>query len=181
MIRRDIFLIITAISLIASSGCGYTTRSVMAVDNPSLHVQNFANKIDVTRETSDENTYYAYKPAMESDITRNVIERFIFDGNYRIESPEDAAYLLKGDLVEFRREPLGYDANDNITEYRLSVAVDMELRDLETNELLWQESHFAGESTYRTGGEFSKDESTALDEAILDLARRIVERTVENW
>jgi len=179
--REKIFFLITGAVLILLAGCGYATRSIMAAGDPSIYVQNFVNKIDVTHETSDESTYYAYKPAMESDITRGVIDRFIFDGNYKIESLRDATYLLKGDLIEFRREPLGYDANDNVTEYRLSVVVNMELRNLKTNELVWQESRFAGESTYRTGGQFAKSESTALDEAVEDLSRRIVERTVENW
>ena len=162
-------------------GCGYTTRSVVRVDEPSIYVENFLNSIDTTREISDARPYYAYRPAIESDITREVINKFILDGNYPIKDPKNAHFLLKGELVSFERQPLRYDANDNVTEYRLSVVVNMELRDLYEKEAVWKESGFAGETTYRTSGELSKTEGTAIQEAIKDLAQRIVERTVEDW
>jgi hypothetical protein len=176
--KREFFIIF---ALIALCGCGYTTRSVLSSNSPSIYVDNFTNKINVTLEASKEKTYYAYRPALESDITREVINRFIFDGNYRIKGPESARFSLKGELVDFTREPLRYDANENIAEYRISVVVDMELHDPKGEGLIWQEKRFAGESTYRTTGQLAKSENTAVTEAVEDLARRIVERTVENW
>ena len=167
--------------LIAVCGCGYTTRSAVRVDEPSVYVENFLNSIDTTRETSDTRPYYAYRPAIESDITREVIDKFVSDGNYPIEGPKNAHFSLKGELVSFERQPLRYDANDNVTEYRLSVVVNMELNDLYKKETVWKESGFAGESTYHTSGALSKSEGTAIQEAIKDLAQRIVERTVEDW
>jgi len=178
--RKSYFLILSVL-LFVVSGCGYTTRSVLPSGDASIHVENFANKIDVTEETSDQTAYYSYIPAMESDITRDVIDKFIFDGDYRVTSPDKAHFLLKGELVGFKREPLRYDANDNVIEYRLSVLVNIQLYDLKNDELLWQEKGFAGESTYRLSGEFAKSERSALEVAIKDLARRVVERTVENW
>lgn len=162
-------------------GCGYTTHSVMPEGEPTLYVANFENKIDVTEETSDRNVYYAYKPGMEIDITREVIDRFIFDGNYRVTDRKAAHFLLKGELIRFERQPLRYDTNENITEYRVNVVVNLELIDQKKQEIVWTEQNFAGESTYRTSGQFSKSESAAIQEAIKDLARRVVERTVENW
>ncbi|MCQ9206580.1 MAG: LPS assembly lipoprotein LptE [Omnitrophica bacterium] len=167
--------------LIALCGCGYTTRSVVRIDEPSIYVENFLNNIDTAREISDARPYYAYRPAIESDITREVINKFLLDGNYQIEGPKSAHFLLKGELVSFERQPLRYDANDNVTEYRLSVVVNMKLHDLYEKETVWKESDFAGETTYRTSGALSKTESAAIQEAIEDLAQRIVERTVEDW
>ena len=162
-------------------GCGYTTHSVIPGNQRSIHVDNFVNKIKVTSEISDRKMYYAYKPAMELDITREVIDRFLFDGIYKIKDAKNAYFLLKGQLVDYRREPLSYDDSDNVTEYRLSVVVNLELYRTKDKELVWQEKKFAGENTYPTAGQGAKSENTALDEAIRDLARRIVERTVENW
>ena len=118
---------------------------------------------------------------MESDITRKVIDRFIFDGNYQVKDAANSHFLLKGELVNFTREPLRYDANENVTEYRVHVAVNMELYDLEEDKVVWREKNFAGEKSYRTTGQYAKSESVTVGEAIDDLARRIVERTVENW
>lgn len=179
--KRNLFFITLAFIILC--GCGYTTAMVMPrpYTQASIHVDNFVNKIDVTRETTDRKVYYAYQPGMESDITREVIDRFIFDGNYEVKDAKSAHYLLKGELIDFKREPLRYDANDNVIEYRMSVVVDIEFYDNDNGKLLWCEKHFAGESTYRTTGQFARSETLARQDAVKDLARRIVERTVENW
>ena len=178
MKRYTISVIITLVFL---CGCGYTTHSVLPSGEATIYVDNFINKIDTTREISNDNVYFAYRPGMETDITRAIIDKFMIDGNYEIKDEKSAHFLLKGELVNFRREPLRYDANENVIEYRLHIAVDFKLYDLEKESAVWQESNFAGESTYRTTGQFAKSESAAITETIKDLARRVVERTVLNW
>jgi len=163
------------------AGCGYTTHSVMPSGEHTLYVDNFVNEIDVTREITNQNVYYPYRPGMEANITRQVINRFILDGNYEIMEMKSAYFELSGQLVDFKREPLRYDANEYVIEYRLSVVVNMEFKDLKKGEIVWAEDNFAGESTYRTTGQFAKSEDKAAGDAIIDLARRIVERAVENW
>ena len=178
MKKNSFFIILVFVILY---GCGYTTRSILPSGEPSLCVDNFVNKIDITAEVTEKKVYYAYSPGMEANITRKVIDKFILDGNFELKGMKKAGLLLKGQLTDFRREPLRYDANDNVIEYRLSVIVDIELHNLKEGKIVWREKDFAGESTYRTTGQFTKSENTALEEAISDLARRIVERTVENW
>ena len=163
------------------NGCGYTTGSLLPSGESSLCVDNFVNKIDITTEVSENKAYYAYTPGTEADITREVIDKFILDGNLELEGIKKSHLLLKGQLIDFQRKPLRYDANENVVEYRLSVVVDIELHDLKEGKIVLREKGFAGESTYRTTGQFAKSESVAMDAAISDLARRIVERTVENW
>jgi hypothetical protein len=179
MTRRLIYSIL--ISCVMLTSCGYTTHSVSSGKQQSIHIKNFVNKIDVTEETTDDKVFYAYRPGMESSITRAVINRYLFDGNYEIKSLEKADFVLQGELLDFTREPLRYDANDNVIEYRIRTVVNIELYDEKTGDLVWKERSFAGESTYRTSGQYAKSESVATTESIEDLARRIVERTVENW
>ena len=45
----------------------------------------------------------------------------------------------------------------------------------------WTESNFVGETTYFTSGSLAKSENVAIQDALTDLARRIVERTIEDW
>ena len=176
---KNLFFIILIFVILY--GCGYTTHSILPSGESSLCVDNIVNKIDITTEVTEKKVYYAYSPGMEADITREVIDKFILDGNFELKGMKKAELLLKGQLTDFRREPLRYDANDNVIEYRLSVIVDIELHNLKEGKIVWREKGFAGESTYRTTGQFTKSENTALKEAISDLARRIVERTIENW
>ncbi|MBI3021287.1 MAG: hypothetical protein HYY59_04740, partial [Candidatus Omnitrophica bacterium] len=46
---------------------------------------------------------------------------------------------------------------------------------------LWEEEGLTGDTTYFALGSNTETEAAALDRALTDLARRIVERTVENW
>lgn len=162
------------------SGCGYTTRSV----SPSLAGKNtiyipvFENAIDHTSEIQDRSLYI---PMMEVNITNAVINRFIFDGNLRLSSEDDADLILTGKLIDSRRDVLRYDDDDDAQEYRLRIIVSLYLQDGHSEEILWRESRFIGDATYFVTGPNATSEQSALEQAVQDLARRIVNRTIEDW
>lgn len=182
--KRSVILraaaLVLAVAFIAS-GCGYTTGSLLPPEFKTIYVENFTNKIAVTSEMTDARMYVNYRPGMEIEVTKRVIDRFLYDGNLAIAQPDKADLILKTDLVDYRREALRYDANANVEEYRVTLVVDMELVNTRTGKTVWREKSFGGESTYRTGGTLVKTEDTAIRAAADDLARRIVERTVEAW
>lgn len=162
------------------SGCGYTTRSLLPSEFKKIYIENFVNKINVTAESSDARMYRGYRPGMEIDVTKAVRDKYLFDGNLKVSDSADADLILKGELIDFRNEALRYDRNDNIEEYRVRIVVNIEMctRDGKTR---WVEKNFAGEQLYRTSGALAKSETSAITEAEADLARRIVERTIEEW
>lgn len=163
------------------SGCGYTTQSLLPSDFKNIRVENFKNDIKITAEQSDQRMYIGYRPGMEIELTKAVINAFLVDGNLKITRESNADIILKAALIDFKRDALRYDANDNVEEYRIKLVVDMELENVKTGALVWKENGFAGETTYRTSGSLAKSEASAIKDAIADLARRIVERTVEAW
>ena len=118
---------------------------------------------------------------MEIDLTNAVIQRYQFTGLLRPARPERADTLLEGELIGFSRDELRFDASSNIEEWRLSITVNLRFTDQTTKLLLWEETSFTGDTTYFTVGAGAESESSALDRAVTDLARRIVERTVEDW
>lgn len=174
-----------AVAIIAAlffiSGCGYTTASLLPSNFKTIYVDNLVNKIRVADESTDSRMFRGYRPGMEIDATRAIRDRYLRDGNLKVTTnPDDADLILKGDLVDFRNEALRYDRNDNIEEYRIRMVVNIEL--LEKNgKTRWTENNFAGESLYRTSGPLARSETAAITEANEDLARRIVERTIEEW
>jgi len=171
--------IVFAVSVI--SGCGYTARSMISDKYRTIYIAPFANKTDITREADAANKYKLYRPMLESDITREVINKYLFDGNLKPGKEESADLTLRGELTDFRKDPVRYDENDNVSEYRVNMVVNLTLWDNKADKQEWQESGFTGESTYFTSGTQVKSEGTAINEAITDLARRIVEGTVEQW
>jgi len=178
-------LLVLGVGLATSSlwlaGCGYTTRSMISNKFRTIYIASFANKIDITRETDVGNKYKIYRPYLETDITKSVINKFLLDGNLKIVKEGVADLILRGELVEFRKDPLRYSDSDEVEEYRVNLVVNLTLWDTKDDKLVWEEKNFTADTTYFTTGSSAKSEATAINDAIADLARRIVERTVEQW
>jgi len=181
---RDSLLILVIATLSVSlllSGCGYTTRSMIADKYKTIYVKPVVNKIDITREADAALKYKIYRPLLDTEVTKAIVDRYLFDGNLKPVSLEDADLILESELIDFRKEPLRYTEDDEVEEYRVNVMVNMSLYDNKKRETVWQEKGFTGSQTYFTTGPNVKSEDAATNEAIADLARRIVERTIEEW
>ena len=140
---------LSLISILAVSGCGYTTSSLLPARLKTIYVENFKNSINVTAEQSELRMYRGYRPGMETEITKAVIDRFMFDGNLKIAPEEKADLILKSELIDYKRDSLRYDANDNVEEYRIKLIVNIKLEEASGGTVLWTEKGFAGEATYR--------------------------------
>ena len=160
---------------------GYTTGSLIYKGAKTIYVDNFKNEIDFTKEVTNKSMYVAYRSGIETDVTRAIIDRFLFDGHLNIEPDNKADLILDGALKQFKKEAIRYDNNDNVIEYRLEVYVSYSITARDTGEVLLNEKHFAGETTYRTTGTYAKTEQQAIAAAIADLALRVVNSVVETW
>jgi outer membrane lipopolysaccharide assembly protein LptE/RlpB len=167
--------------VVGLAGCGYTSRSLVTQNYKSIYVEPFVNKIDIANDSYAANKYRIYRPTLESDISKAVSEKFLFDGTLKSKRESVADLVLKGELVEFRKDPLRYDDNNEVLEYRVNLVVNIGLWDNKDNRLLFTENRFTGDTSYFVSGTQALTEDTAIREAISDLARRIVERVVEQW
>ena len=168
---------LVAAALLLGGGCGYTTQSALPAYLKTISVDPFANKIDYTADGNRQ----VYFPLLEVKVRNAVIDRFLFDGHLRVTDKDEADLVLSGELIRYERYALRYTDNDDVQEYRVHVIVNLVMKDRRHNEVLWEEPGFAGEATYFVSGPLATTESAALEDATLDLARRIVERTIENW
>ena len=168
------------------SGCGYTTRSMISDKFRTIYIVPFVNKVDITQETYVGSKYKIYRPMLETDITRAVTNKYLFDGNLRPTKTDAADLTLKGELVDYRKDPLRYDTNDEVEEYRINLVVNIRLWDNKEDKLVWEENNFTGDAAYYPASStlqnvVKKSDDQAVSDALDDLARRIVERTVEEW
>jgi hypothetical protein len=147
----------------------------------TIYVMPFINKVDITNERGAANKYRIYRPTLETEVTKAVTNRLLLDGNLKPVKEEAADLILKGELIEYRKDPIRYDDNDNVTEYRVNIIVNLILCNRLENKIVWQENGFTGNTTYFTVGSDAKSEDTALNDASRDLATRIVGRIVEQW
>ncbi|HRZ40410.1 MAG TPA: LPS assembly lipoprotein LptE [Candidatus Omnitrophota bacterium] len=161
------------------AGCGYTTTSALSSDLQTIYVEHFKNNIDFETASRVQTTYI---PLLEVDIRTAVINRFQFDGNLKVSAnKEDADLILSGELVEYNRYALRYTDEDDVQEYRLQLVMKLTMTDTTTGEPLWTSNRFIGEKDYFLQGPRAVSEDTAIGQATEDLARRIVEKTIENW
>jgi hypothetical protein len=181
ILKRLFFWLVLTLFSVMSIGCGYSRGNLLPSNLKTIYIDNFKNAVDIDKEITEGARYTLYRPGLENDITEAVVERFVFDGNLKIASEKGADLILRGSLVDYRQEALRYDTNDDVEEYLIKITVDMELGDAANDKLLWKETGFTGEATYKTEGRLAASEDTAREEAIEDLARRIVERTIEEW
>jgi hypothetical protein len=184
MIKRLLVIAFLSSSVLGIIGCGYTTRSMITDKYRTIYISPFTNRIDITQEGDAGNKYQLYRPLLESEITRTVSNRYLFDGNLKPTKEATADLILKGELVQFRKDPLRYaDNTDDVTEYRVNIVVNLQMWDNTGAEKqqAWQEPSFTGETSYFVSGNQTISEEQAITNSITDLARRIVERTVEQW
>lgn len=164
------------------SGCGYSTHSAFVSQYRTVYVEPFINNVDFTQERYIANKYRTYKPLLQTDVTHALVDRFLFDGSLKPAPKENARLILKGEIVQFRRDPLRYQSdNETVDEYRINIVVNMSLYDVREDKVLWEEKGFTGDTTYFVTGSSAKSDDQATQDAITDLARRIVERAVEAW
>jgi hypothetical protein len=174
--------VLSFVAVCCLAGCGYTTRAFVAQTGyRSISVAAFANKVDTTSEMSEGRRFQSTYPLLENRVTNAVIDRFIFDGSLKVVSEADADIVLKGEVVNYRRESLRNATDDTPQEYRLTIFVNLILASSKTGQVIWEKQGFAGDTSYYTTGQYVKSESQAVQDAVDDLARRIVNTTVEAW
>jgi len=179
---NPLLLAVSFIFLISClGGCGYTTRSMITNQFRTIYIKPFVNKIDFTQENQVSYRYRIYRPQLETEITKAVVDKYIFDGNLKPSEKDVSDLSLIGELVEFRKDPLRYTDNDDVEEFRVNIVVNITLWDNKENKLVWQVDKFLGYFDYYTMGAQMISEDAAVRNALKDLARRIVERTVEQW
>lgn len=168
---------------VALAGCGYTTKSLLPEDIKRIHVAPVKNAIDLTREPSGQGDRFpVYRPGIEVELTNAITNRFIFDGNLRISAPDEADAIVETKLLEYRRDALRYTDSDDIEEYRVNVVLQVAVvRNNASRDVLWREDRLVGDTTFFVQGRRAASEDEASARAVEDVARRIVDKTLELW
>jgi len=162
------------------AGCGYTTRGFLNPEYKRIYVEPVKNKIDITNETAEYNSYRSYPPLIENDFTRNLISRFNLDGNLKTTNDKDKSQLdISCEITDFLREVVRSDDNDNVEAYRLKIFYRFYLYDSQGK--LLKEVNLSTDKDYSLVGIYAKSEAKAISELLDDAARRVVESIVEEW
>ena len=182
MVKR-IFAAAAALVLTASvfSGCGYTRKSLLTESIKSIHVSPIKNAIDLSEEVTDQKPFRVYRPGVEVELTNAVINRFIFDGNLKVAVPEKADAIVEAKLTDYRRDALRYSDSDDVQEYRLTIVISVKVTERATGKVIWSDTGLAGDTSFFVAGPRAISEDRAAQQAVEDVARRVVDKTIEIW
>ena len=160
------YLILIA-GLLVAGGCGHYG---MSVSLPS-HLKTVAVPL-----FDNETLEYG----VEQKITDAVVGELIDDNSLAVVDLDAANSVIEGAIVSYEEDVYGYEQDGTVREYRVQFVAKVLYRDLEKDEVLWEE-RMVGWSTYTVSGEGTTTEEEAQDEAIAKLAEDIVSRTVKGW
>jgi len=158
------------VAVAALAGCGYSLRGSLPDRIKTVAVPVFVNR------TSE--------PAVENFLTQAVVHAFSTNGRLRVVKPEEADALLEGEVVGYQIQPLALDPRANIQQYRLLVTMNLKMRDVRRNTLLFEQARFQEKSDFRVVGAVSQTiarEETALQAAAVDIARAIVSLAIDRF
>lgn len=166
---------------VLAGGCGYTAKTGLPDPIHTLHVAKVVNRIDIAQETSTGKVFPTYRPGLEVELRNAMNDRVIFDGHFELNAAEKADAVLTMELRSFEREPMRYNANDTIQEFRIHIRASAEFKDRVNGKVIWSSSEVSGDATYFLSGERAQSEDEAVEEALKDLTRLILEGVLETW
>jgi outer membrane lipopolysaccharide assembly protein LptE/RlpB len=111
-------------------------------------------------------------------LTEGVINRFIQDGGMSVVNERSADAVLRGVVVEYKREPFTYDASERVKEYRVTITIQARLEDPTKRNVVWEEKALSQWGVFQADTESDDD---GKRRAIEKLAEDILNRTVKGW
>jgi outer membrane lipopolysaccharide assembly protein LptE/RlpB len=152
------------------AGCGKQPVSVLPTNLKKIAIPTFSNAT----------VHYG----IEDKLTRKVTDEFLRDGRLEVTDAKKADALLNGNIVYYTLEPVSYDAQGVIEQYKLYIGVDITFKDQTINTVLWTENNIHEDFTYYVtakAGQLVLSENDAQESVTDLLARDIVRRTIVGW
>jgi hypothetical protein len=155
---------------VVPGGCGYTVHGTLPSHINTVAVPIFHNRTP--------------EPAIESLITRAVVEAFSTNGRLKVVSRGQADAILDGEIIAYSVSSIAFDENANVRLYRLQVTVNLRMRDVRRSTVLFQESAVSEQADFRVQNAVSQTisrEETALQAAAVDIGRAIVSLAITRF
>jgi outer membrane lipopolysaccharide assembly protein LptE/RlpB len=159
------------------NGCGYSLKPSLPENIKKIAIPTFTNK--------------SMKYGIETKLTDAVIRQFLVDGRLEVVDKDKSDAILEGVIVHYLLQPMAYDANNVVLQYRLKMQVDIKFIDTKENKVLWTQPQVGGitggSTTFTVSGTNSSPGSPIETEydaqvRIYDkIAQDVVNRTIYGW
>lgn len=154
----------------ALAGCGYSLSGNLPSDVRTVAVPVFANR--------------TLLPGLENVLTPAVARAFASSGRLRVAGLADADSVLEGEVLGYQLQSTAYSAQENVTEYRVVVTLNVHFRARRDGRTLWRQDGLQDHVDFRAPGQGAP--TFAIDDAALQrvadaLAAKIVTFAVERF
>ena len=169
MRRRRAVVALAALAW-AVAGCGYSFHGTLPAHIRTVAVPMFVNRTQ--------------HPAVESVITRAFVDAFATNGRLRVVRREDADSILEGEVVGYSVGAIAVDPSLTVQQYRLAVTLNLRMRDVRRNELLFQQANFTEQADFRVAGSVAQTisvEAGALQQAATEIGRSVVSLALDRF
>ena len=157
-------------AMLLLGGCGYSVRGHLPADVRTVAIPVLANRTS--------------KPAVETEMTRALADAFATDGRLKVVSRDVADAVLEGEVMGYELISIAFDPAANVRLYRLVVTMNVKLRDLRRDTVLFDGVGLSEKADFRVSGTVSETisrEEIALRSAALDIARAVVALAIERF
>jgi hypothetical protein len=151
--------------LLLVAGCTYSFRGQSAGAIKSVGVPTFENE--------------SAEFGLGERVTNDLITAIQRDGVLRVTTPEQADAVLHGRIVRVEDVPYTARADQSVQEYRFSMALEVDLVDNRTQNVIWTQT-FPEWAIYPYSGSLANRDA-AITEAVGKLQQDLVNRIVGNW
>ena len=170
-------LAILAVLSAVLCGCA-SMKPVIPEQVKKINIPTFANK------TSQYD--------LQTGFTNAVIKQFMVDGRLEVVPREKADILLEGTIRQYTLQPMLYDMNNVIVQYKLKIVLDLKLTDLATGKVSWEQKELGGitggTTTYNVSGSSAsiattqiETENEARQRIFNNMAVACVNRVIYGW
>jgi outer membrane lipopolysaccharide assembly protein LptE/RlpB len=169
-VRRRLPFAALLAGLAALSACGYSFHGTL----PD-HIKTIGVPILINR---------TQQPAVESVITRAIVDAFATNGRLKVVRPEDADSILDGEVIGYSIGPIAVDPSLGVQQYRLSVTLNLRMRDMRRNVVVFQQSGFSEQADFRVAGNVAQTlsvEAGALQQAATEIGRSVMSLALDRF
>ncbi|MCA9729913.1 MAG: hypothetical protein KC729_19675 [Candidatus Eisenbacteria bacterium] len=122
------------------------------------------------------------EPGIEQEVTTGLTDRFLDDGRLKLGTAASADARVDARLTRYENKVNNYSASQEPLDYIVVMVLEVHFRDLVKNRELWSEDHLTATAIYVPGGTSGlQTEGEARKQAIAELARDVVSKTLEQW
>lgn len=118
-----------------------------------------------------------YEPLVEKQVTSKLKDELAIDGRWELTDRQDADLEVQGKVTKFELQPLSYDSQERILEYRVVMDMDVKVTEVKTGKVLWKDPAMVTFADYRVTEDITKSK-IGRGEAIAKASKNFAEEFI---